>query len=147
MQIYQRAYSEFLKSNKELLDWLIEYEDIYDTAPSNVEAGLSYDSQETINNHIHDVAIRRAVVLDLGLEFKGKRGLLHIRPEKEGERLGPHLIPFHLPHMIFRGATKYKGELRDFSINPPWWIKMGIPNSVEEFYQQNKVLEIMTLSL
>ena len=49
--------------------------------------------------------------------------------------------------MIFRGATKYKGELRDFSINPPWWIKMGIPNSVEEFYQQNKVLEIMTLSL
>ena len=44
--------------------------------------------------------------------------------------------------MIFRGAIKYKEEDRDFMTNPPWWIKMGIEDSVEQFYQQNKVLEI-----
>jgi len=139
--IYQRAYTEFLKSNQEILKWLIEYSDVYDTAPSNVHAGLSYDHQETPNNHIHDVAIRRAVVLDLGLRFKKSKGLLHVRPNQEGERLSPHLIPFHLPEMIFRGKIKYKGKSRDFSANPPWWIKMGIKNNVEQFYQQNKVLQ------
>jgi len=67
---------------------------------------------------------------------------MHVRPEQEGERLGPHLIPFHLPHMIYRGEIKYKGETRDFSENPPWWLKMGIQDSVEQFYQQNKVLQV-----
>jgi len=69
--------------------------------------------------------------------------LVHVRPGKEGEKLGPHLIPFHLPNMIYRGQIKYKGEERDFLINPPWWIKMGIENSVEQFYQQNKVLQVL----
>ena len=138
--IYQRGYSEFLKSHKNILNWLLEFKDIFDTAPSNIEAGLSYDIQETINNHIHDIAIRRAVILDLGLKFKKIKGLLHVRPGEEGERLGPHLIPFHLPHMIYKGKIKYKGEDRDFLENPPWWLKMGIKNSVEEFYQQNKLL-------
>jgi len=142
LQIYQRGYTQFLDLNKDILNWLIEYQDVYDTAPSNVEAGLNYEGQETVNNHIHDVAIRRAVILDLGLMFKGNKDLLHVRPEKEGERLGPHLIPFHLPNMIFRGQIKYKGENRDFSVNPPWWIKMGIPNSVEQFYQKNKLLQV-----
>jgi len=141
--VYQRAYTRFLDSNKDVLEWLLDYKDVYDTAPTNIEAGLSYDVQETVNNHIHDVAIRRAVILDLGLEFKGKKGLLHVRPEKEGERLCPYFIPFHLPHMIFTGQIKYKGQHRDFSVNPPWWIKMGIKNSIEQFYQQNKVLEVM----
>lgn len=139
--IYQRSYTEFLKSSSDILNWLLQYEDVFDTAPSNVEAGLSYDVQETQNNHIHDVAIRRAVVLDLGLNFKGHRGLLHVRPEKEGAILGPQLIPFHLPDRIYDGAIKYKGEERDFIVNPPWWITMGINKSVEQFYQQNKVLE------
>ena len=52
------------------------------------------------------------------------------------------LVPFHLPHMIYRGKIKYKGEERDFSIKPAWWTTMGIENSIEQFYQQNKVLEV-----
>ena len=140
LQVYEDGYYEFLKTSHENLDWLIQTaSDVYDTAPSNVDAGFSYDMQETGNNHIHDIAIRRAV-FRLGRAFSGSH-LVHVRPEKEGERLGPHLIPFHLPHMIFRGKIKYKGEDRDFSKNPPWWIKMGIKDSVEEFYQQNKVLQ------
>jgi len=43
--------------------------------------------------------------------------------------------------MIYSGKTKYKAKPRNFEKNPPWWITMGIKNSVEEFYQQNKVLQ------
>lgn len=140
LQVYQRGYTEFLRTNPDLLEWLTQFEDVFDTAPSNVQAGLSYDVQETSNNHIHDVAIRRAVILDLGLRFKGLKSLLHVRPNQAGECLGPQRIPFHLPHMIYRGSILYKGQPRNFTTNPPWWITMDIPNSVEEFYQQNKIL-------
>ncbi len=141
LQLYEDGYYEFLKANRDKLEWLVSTaSDIFDTAPTNVEAGLSYDIQETPNNHIHDVAIRRAVLRN-GAFFKGNH-LVHVRPNKEGERLGPHLIPFHLPHLIYQGQTKYKGQPRDFSKEPPWWLTMGIPNSVEEFYQQNKVLQV-----
>lgn len=140
LQIYEDGYYEFFKLNNNVLEWLVATaSDVYDTAPSNIEAEFSYEVQETINNHIHDVAIRRAVLRN-GVWFKGDH-LVHVRPEKEGEKLGPHLIPFHLPKMIYRGEIKYKGEDRDFSTNPPWWIKMGIEDSVEQFYQQNKVLQ------
>ena len=141
LQIYGDGYYEFFKLNKDVLNWLVKTaSNVYDTAPSNIEAGFSYDIQETINNHIHDIAIRSAVLRN-GFWFKGDH-LMHVRPKKEGERLGPHLIPFHLPNMIFKGQIKYKGEDRDFSTNPPWWKKIGISGSVEEFYQQNKILQI-----
>ena len=141
MQIYEDGYYEFFKSNEAILERIITTaSDVYDTAPSNVQAKFSYDIQETPNNHIHDVAIRRAVLRN-GAWFKGDH-FVHVRTEKEGEKLGPYLIPFHLPNMIFRGKIKYKGEDRNFSINPPWWKKIGIENSIEQFYQQNKVLEI-----
>ncbi len=139
LQIYEDAYYEHLKKEREVLNWLTRVaSDVYDTAPSNVNAGFDYNLQETSSNHIQDVAVRRAV-LRLGEMFQGKR-LLHIRPEQEGERLSPHLVPFHLPYMIYHGKIKYKGRERDFEKNPPWWTKMGIPNSVEQFYQQNKLL-------
>ena len=141
LQIYEDGYYEFFKNNVGTLNWLVtNSSDVYDTAPSNVESKFSYDRQETPNNHIHDVAIRRAVLRN-GVRFVGDN-LLHVRPQKEGEKLGPHKIPFHLPHMIYSGKTKYKGEFRDFSKDPPWWLKMGIPASVEQFYQQNKVLQV-----
>src|SRR3989344_4792630 len=79
--IYQRGYTEFLKSSPEILEWLLEYEDVYDIAPSNIKAKFNYEIQETKNNHIHDIAIRRAVVLDFGLSFGKIKGLLHVRPE------------------------------------------------------------------
>lgn len=134
LQIYEDEYYEYFKANLNVLKWLVETaSDVYDTASSNIEAKFSYNIQETINNHIHDVAIRRAVLRN-GVLFHGDH-LMHVRPGKEGEKLGPHLIPFHLPYMIYRGQIKYKGEDRDFSINSSWWIRMGIENSIEQFYQ------------
>lgn len=141
IQIYEDGYYEYFKANKDVLTWLVTTAlDVYDTAPSNVESKFNYNIQETPNNHVHDIAIRRAVLRN-GAWFSGDH-LMHVRPEKEGERLGPYLISFHMPEMIYTGQIKYKGEVRDFSANPPWWIKMGIANSIEQFYQQNKVLEV-----
>ncbi|MGC9309117.1 MAG: hypothetical protein ACP5D2_00285 [Candidatus Nanoarchaeia archaeon] len=121
--------------------WLISNAcDVYDTSPSNTDAGIDYDFQETENNHIHDIAIRRAILRN-GLWFKG-RSLMHVRPEGQGEAFIPCSIPFHIPERIFRGKIKYKGEERDFLKNPPWWVRLGIEDSVEMFYQQNKVLQI-----
>ena len=76
-----------------------------------------------------------------GKWFSGNK-LLEVRSvNAEGFVLSPCNIPFHLPDMIYLGQTKYKGEERDFSKDPPWWIKRGVVNSVEQFYQQNKVLQ------
>src|SRR3989344_6042428 len=72
-QIYEDGYYEYLKANPGVLHWLATTaSDVYDTAPSNVEARFSYDVQETPNNHIHDVAIRKAVLRN-GRWFFGKR--------------------------------------------------------------------------
>jgi hypothetical protein len=142
LQIYEDGYYEHFKNKPELVDWLVNnFSNVFDTAPSNVKAGFSYDIQETPNNHLHDVAIRRSV-LRVGKWFAGDK-LLEVRSvDAIGWVLSPCNIMFHLPNMIYSGPTKYKGEERDFSKDPPWWIKRGIKNSVEEFYQQNKILEV-----
>ena len=141
LQIYEDGYYEHFKAKSELLEWLVtNFSDVFDTASSNVRAEFNYDVQETSSNHIHDVAIRRAV-LRRGEWFKGTR-LLEVRSvNAEGRILSPCNIPFHLPYMIYRGVTKYKGKERDFAANPPWWVRKGVPDSVEMFYQQNKVLQ------
>jgi len=142
LQLYEDGYYEHFKAKPELLGWLVDnFSNVFDTAPSNVEAGFSYNVQETPSNHIHDVAIRRAV-LRRGVWFLGKN-LLEVRStDTEGFKLSPCKIPFHLPEMIYRGQTKYGGEVRDFVANPPWWRVKGVKDSVEEFYQQNKILQV-----
>ena len=142
--LYEDAYYEYLKANRGTLDWLVsQFENVFDNARSNVDSGFDYDIQEARSAHLQDIAIRRAV-LRLGFWFSGS-GLLEVRSSGEGVVLSPGNVPFHLPDLIYRGETKYQGELRDFSANPPWWIKRGIKNSVEEFYQQNKVLQVREL--
>ncbi|MBP7708653.1 hypothetical protein KA107_03130 [Candidatus Pacearchaeota archaeon] len=142
IQIYEDGYYEYFKKTPDLVNWLVNnFANVFDTAPSNVEAKFSYDIQETPSNHLHDVAIRRALLRN-GKWFRGV-GLLEVRsPDKEGWILSPCNIPFHLPTMIYPGQTKYQCEERDFVVNPPWWIRKGLKNSVEEFYQQNKLLQI-----
>ena len=137
LQIYEDGYYEFFKKDNDTLDWLISTaSDVYDTSPSNVQARFSYDIQETPNNHIHDVAIRRAL-LRTGSWFKGD-SLLEIRSvNEEGWKLSPCNVPFHLPEMISKEPIKDYRNKGYF-----WWEKRGIPNSVEAFYQRNKLLQI-----
>jgi hypothetical protein len=136
IQVYEDAYYEFLKSRRDILDWLINTaSNVYDTAESNIEAKFDYNYQETRSSHIHDIAIRRSV-MRLGKCFKGDR-LVHIRSkDTEGYILSPMNVPFHLPEMIF------KGEIKDYPGIGEWWIEKGIPYSAEEFYQQNKLLQV-----
>jgi len=131
IQLYEDGYYEFLKTNPATLDWLLSTaSEIYDTAPSNVQAGLDYYIQETPNNHIHDVAIRRAV-LRLGREFHGDH-LVRVRStDSEGAVLSPGRVPFHMPEMI---VTE---PINDYSGKGSWWQ----PLTIEDFYQRNKLLQ------
>jgi hypothetical protein len=135
--VYAEAYEKFLEKNENILNWLCSFEEVYDTAPSNVHSGIDFSIQETPNNHIHDIAIRVAMKA-LDRKFLGtEKRLLQVRGKgTEGEILSPHLVPFHKPEIIFQG------EIKDYGNKGKWWRNLGIENSVEEFYQQNKVLSV-----
>jgi len=134
LQLYEDGYYEYFKDQPGILEWLLwRASDVYDTAETNVDAGFDYHNQETPNNHIHDVAIRRAV-MRLGREFEGDR-LLHVRwTGSDGYIINPGVVKFHLSHMIV------PGEINDYSGKGTWW-KEG---TIEDFYQKNKVLQVKT---
>lgn len=132
LRIYEDGYYEFFKNHDETLEWLVSTaSDVYDTAPSNVEAGFDYFVQETPNNHVHDVAIRRAVAR-LGAWFGGDH-LMHVRwKDSEGFRINPGVVAFHRPDLIV------PGEINDYGGKGIWWH----PDTIEDFYQRNKVLQV-----
>ncbi len=122
----EEGYNQFFKKNTELLDWLIlTAQDIYDTAPSNIDSKFDYSIQETETAHLNDIAIRR-VIKRLGKEFQGSK-LLQIHGEdSEGFVLTTGQVPFHKLDLIY--SPQIKG----------WWNK----NSIEAFWQSNKVLVV-----
>lgn len=132
IQVYEDGYYEFFRNDPNTLEWLVSTaSNVYDTAPTNVQAGFDYNNQETPNNHIHDVAIRRTV-MRIGTWFKGDH-LMHVRwTGSEGYRINPGVVPFHRPHMIVRG------EIKDYGTKGTWWF----PNTLEDFYQRNKILQV-----
>ncbi|HLP80204.1 MAG TPA: hypothetical protein VK158_06200 [Acidobacteriota bacterium] len=130
ISLYEDGYYEYLRSNPQTLDWLLSTaSDVYDTAPSNVEAKFSYLIQETPANHLHDVSIRRSV-LRLGKSFMGDHVMRVRWTDSEGFRLSPGKVPFHLPDYIS------KEPIKSYSGKPQWWDD----GSIEDFYQKNKVL-------
>ena len=136
LQLYEDGYYEFLRSRKDILDWLVSTaSDVYDDNESNVNSKFDYKIQETLGNHLQDIAVRRSV-MRLGREFKGNH-LMQIRGKKsEGGILVPYMVPFHLPQMII------PGELINYAGQGSWWLHYGLKNSIEEFYQQNKILQV-----
>jgi len=133
IQIYEDGYYEFFKANPDTLEWMISTaSDVYDTAPTNVQAGFDYTHQETPNNHIHDIAIRSAVAR-LGNWFKGSH-LMYVRwVESEGFRVNPGVVPFHKPNLIV------PEKIKDYGGKSIWWRK----DSIEDFYQRNKLLQFI----
>jgi hypothetical protein len=101
--------------------------DVYDHQESDVLSCLDYTVQNGFATHLQDIAIRR-VMLRRGLEFKGDK-LVQVRGHKEywGQNLSPGKIPFHLPDLIVVPHLER------------WWNR----NSIEDFYQSNKVLQIL----
>jgi hypothetical protein len=124
IKIYEEGYFQFLKNNPDVLEWLVSTaSEVYDIDPSNVNSSLDYSVQECSATHLQDIAVRN--VLDrLGRVFEGDH-LVQIRGhESEGYVLNPGQVPFHRPDLIIPTETK------------SWWK----PDSVEAFYQHNKVL-------
>lgn len=123
---FEEGYYQFLKKNPELLDWLIlTAQDIYDTDPSNIDSKFDYSIQETEAAHLNDIAIRR-VIKRLGKEFQGSKLLQVHGVDSEGFILTSGQVPFHKLDLIY--SPQIKG----------WWSK----NSIEAFWQSNKVLAV-----
>ena len=128
---FENSYQKFFEDNPEILEWLLHTAiDIYDNQESNVNSGLNYSIQETEDAHLHDIAIRR-VLQKMGKEFQGE-SLLQIRGEKsDGFILSTGQVPLYKPKLIQRKQLK------------GWWGK----NSIESYWQSNKVLSVKTKRL
>lgn len=127
IQKYEDAYLyDSLKREELWLELINEASDVYDNSETNVESGFDYNKQETKATHLQDIAIRR-VVRKRNWKFKGKK-LIQIRSHDTywGDKLSPGRVKFHKPEKI--KIPHLKG----------WWDE----NSVEDFYQSNKVLQI-----
>jgi hypothetical protein len=131
LKLYEDGYFEYFKKNPARLNWLVKKaSNIYDTDPSNVEAGLEYKIGDTPSNHIHDIAIRNAVKRH-DKEFLGDK-LLRVRwKSSEGYALNPGVVPFHLPELISKEPVRNYGGAQ-------WWRD----GTIEDFYQKNKLLQI-----
>lgn len=129
-ELYEESYYQFLRAHPELVEKITAYKDVYDNAETNVQSGLDYEKQEAYSTHIQDIAIRNA--LDrLGAKFHGTE-LAQVRgPDSVGWTLGlnPGQVPFFAPETITKP-----------SIAPRW----ALPNSVEDFWQSNKWVQIRT---
>jgi len=125
--VYEDGYYSDSFSREELWERLAsEASDVYDHHPSDVESGLNYTIQNGKATHLQDISIRR-VMLRRGLSFKG-RELIQVRSHNTfwGNNLSPGKIPFQLPELLV--TPRLSG----------WWDK----DSVEDFWQSNKVLQL-----
>lgn len=126
-QIYEDGYYKDSFKREEVWNELLKTaREVYDLEPKDVESGLDYLVQKGIAIHLQDIAVRR-VVLRRGWSFQGEE-LIQIRGHGDywGYRFSPGTTPFHLPHLI--ETPRLKG----------WWDY----NSIEDFYQSNKVLQL-----
>jgi hypothetical protein len=122
----ERSYVAYLERRSELLDWLCaNARDVYVTAISNVRSGLDYTLQERKSLHVADIALRNALK-HLHREFQGERLLRISGHDAEGEVFAPGRVPFHRPEWILFPPLKH------------WWD----PDSIECFWQSNKVLQV-----
>ena len=126
-QFYEDAYyyDSFMRPEvwKELLATARE---VYDIEKQDVDSGLDYLIQKGKATHVQDIAIRN-VMVRMGWTFRGKE-LARVRQHGTywGDRFSPGKIPFHLPKHIIQPHLE------------GWWDM----NSVEDFYQSNKVLQV-----
>jgi hypothetical protein len=125
-QIYEDGYYADSFQREKLWRELIEKaRDVYDIEEQDVKSGLDYRIQKGRATHLQDIAIRR-VVLRRGWRFEGDE-LIQIRSHSTywGDKLSPGRVRFHLPERIVVPHLE------------AWWDY----DSVEDFYQSNKVIQ------
>jgi hypothetical protein len=125
-RLCEEAYVAFFTRHPDLLEWLCATaKDVYATAASNVRSGLDYTLQERKVEHVQDIAIRNALVR-LGRQFAGEHLLGIGGRSPNGRRLNAGFVPFHRPEWVAQPPLLH------------WWQ----PDSIECFWQSNKVLQI-----
>lgn len=129
-QMYEDGYYKDSYNREYLWKELIsKASDVYDHQESDAESGLDYLIQNGKSTHLQDISIRR-VLLRRGWKFQGSE-LIQIRSHASywGKMLSPGRVPFHEPQMIVVPHLK------------SWWDE----NSIEDFYQSNKILQVLDL--
>lgn len=127
--VCEEAYFQDSLKREEIWQRLIaEAKDIYDMLPEEIKSGTDYGIQHKFTR-FHDIAIRR-VLEKRGWKFQGDK-IIQIRyeakkPDWYSENFDPGKVEFHQPELI---VTPY---LEGF------WL----PDTIECFYQSNKVLQI-----
>lgn len=130
-QLYEDSYYADSFKREDLWKKLVkEAKEVYDTEVSNINSGFDYMKQEGKATHIQDISIR-LVVFRRGWKFEGEE-LIQIRNHDNywGSNLSPGKVKFHLPEMIV--VPHLEG----------WWNN----DSIEDFYQSNKILQIKAKS-
>jgi len=127
LQFYEDSYYKYLKDNPHVLEWLVNTaSEVYDNSLTNIDCGTDYSNQETTAAHYQDIAVRR-VLQRLERKFEGNHPVQIRGHTSEGYVLNPGQVPFHKPEVILPHSNKRM-----------WWKT----NSVEAFYQHNKVIVV-----
>jgi hypothetical protein len=125
IQLYEDGYyQDSFERERIWVELVRAASDVYDIEPRDVESGLDYTIQQAGATHLQDIAIRK-VVKRRGWKFEGDE-LVQVRGRNNywGKTLGPGSVQFHIPESIEQ--PRLSG----------WWR----PDSIEDFYQSNKVL-------
>ena len=126
-QLYEDGYYADSFENEDKWKELIKAaRDVYDHHPSDVYSGLDYLIQTGTATHLQDISVRR-VLMRRGWKFEGNE-LIQVRKHSTywGALFSPGKIPFHLPELIVDPHLE------------EWWDY----DSVEDFYQSNKILQV-----
>jgi len=129
IQFYEQSYLEYLRDNQDILNWICSFGEVIDNAPSNISSGFDYEKQESYSTHIQDIAIRNVLRI-LGRKFNGGPNyILTVRGlNSNGHHLNPGQIPFYDHNLITQPSKA------------PYW---ALKNSVEDFWQSNKWLQVL----
>jgi len=128
VQLYEDGYYNDSFSRSTVWNELVHTaRDVWDYEESDILSKFDYSVQNGPATHLQDIAIRR-VVMRRGWEFEGDQ-LVRIRHHNTywGSLLSPGMVPFHLPGKIVQPPLK------------SWWQ----PGTIEDFWQSNKVLQII----
>jgi hypothetical protein len=128
--LYEQSYYQDSFVRHDLWNNLIKNSsEVYNIDKSDINSGMNYLEQSNNAIHIQDIAIRNVLKIR-DEEFQGNQ-LVQIRGKSEsefGRMLSPSKVPFFNPEKIEQPSLE------------GWWTIKGIRNSVEEWYQTNKVL-------
>jgi hypothetical protein len=126
--IYEDGYYADSFKREELWKELASVaKDVYDQRESDIKSDLDYAVQKGPASHLQDISIRR-VMKRRNWKFEGTE-LIQIRSHNKywGGKLSPGRVPFHMPEQITEPHLE------------GGWNQ----NSIEDFYQSNKVLQVL----